>query len=132
MSLAAQLGFLGGCKYVIRDYAISRGFGLHVVVFTFALIALIGPALGGSIAMSGSVVQPDKWSQHRRTLIFLACVSSTAAMLASILPYVSSTFFWPALFLGRPSGHFIFSLVGLKWMIFTNSFQKLQRDNLGS
>ncbi|CAE7904859.1 AKT1 [Symbiodinium microadriaticum] len=99
VSLAAQLGFLGGCKYVIRDYAISRGFGLHVVVFTFALIALIGPALGGSIAMSGSVVQPDKWSQHRRTLIFLACVSSTAAMLASILPYVSSTFFWPALFL---------------------------------
>eukprot|EP00439_Symbiodinium_sp_Y106_P062235 s209_g9.t1 len=99
VSLAAQLGFLGGCKYVIRDYATSRGFGLHLVLCTFSLIALIGPALGGSIAMSGSVVQPDKWSQHRRTLIFLASVSSMAAILASILPYVSSTFFWPALFL---------------------------------
>ncbi|CAE7037385.1 AKT1 [Symbiodinium natans] len=99
VSLAAQLGFLGGCKYVIRDYATSRGFGLHLILCTFSGIALIGPALGGSIAMSGSVVQPDKWSQHRRTLIFLASVSSMAAVLAAVLPYVSSSFFWPAMFL---------------------------------
>ena len=99
VSLAAQLGFLGGCKYVIRDYATSRGFGIHLILCAFSGIALIGPALGGSIAMSGSVVQPDKWSQHRRTLIFLASVSSMAAVLAVILPYVPSTLFWPAMFL---------------------------------
>ena len=79
---------------------------MNEVLCTFSLIALIGPALGGSIAMSGSVVQPDKWSQHRRTLIFLASVSSMAAILASILPYVSSTFFWPALFLSGPKPNF--------------------------
>eukprot|EP00440_Ansanella_granifera_P000713 gb/GFBE01000771.1/.p1 GENE.gb/GFBE01000771.1/~~gb/GFBE01000771.1/.p1 ORF type:complete len:464 (+),score=69.95 gb/GFBE01000771.1/:1-1392(+) len=99
VSLAAQLGFLGGCKYVIRDYATSRGFGLHQVLCTFSAIALIGPALGGSIAMSGSVVQPDKWSQHKRTLIFLACISAAAAVIAAFLPYVPSSMFWPALFL---------------------------------
>ena len=99
VSLAAQLGFLGGCKYVIRDYATSLGFGLHLILGTFSGIALIGPALGGSIAMSGSVVQPDKWSQHRRTLIFLASVASMAAVLAALLPYVPSSCFWPALFI---------------------------------
>jgi len=98
-SLAAQLGFLGGCKYVIRDYATSRGFGLHLVICTFSAIALIGPALGGSIAMSGSIVQPDKWSQHKRTLIFLTSISSVAAVLAVVLPYVSSSMFWPLMFL---------------------------------
>jgi len=99
VSLAAQLGFLGGCKYVIRDYATSRGFGVHMVLCTFSAIALIGPALGGSIAMSGSIVQPDKWGQHKRTLIFLASISSVAAVLAAVLPYVSSSMFWPSLFL---------------------------------
>ncbi|CAJ1357097.1 unnamed protein product [Effrenium voratum] len=98
VSLAAQLGFLGGCKYVIRDYAMSRGFGLHVILATFSGIALLGPALGGSVAMSGSIVQPDKWGQHKRTLVFLAVISTVAAVLAATLPYVPTSMFWPAMF----------------------------------
>jgi len=97
-SLAAQLGFLSGSKYVIRDYARKLGFSLHFTLFTFSAIALIGPALGGSIAMSGSVIRPDQWSQHRRTLAFLACTSSVAAAIAVILPYLPESLFWPALF----------------------------------
>ncbi|CAK9026726.1 unnamed protein product [Durusdinium trenchii] len=99
VSLAAQLGFLGGCKYVIRKYAMSRGFELHLILATFSGIALLGPALGGSVAMSGSIVQPDKWSQHKRTLIFLAVISTVAALLAAMLPYVPSSFFWPSMFI---------------------------------
>eukprot|EP00434_Breviolum_minutum_P007004 symbB.v1.2.006181.t1/scaffold367.1/size382069/14 len=98
VSLAAQLGFLGGCKYVIRDYALSRGFGLHLILATFSGIALLGPALG-HVAMSGSIVQPDKWSQHKRTLIFLAVTSTVAALLAAMLPYVPSSMFWPSMFI---------------------------------
>ena len=33
--------------------------------------------------------------------------------------------------LGRPLGHFIFSLIGLKRMLFTNIFQRLSGANLG-
>eukprot|EP00913_Durusdinium_trenchii_P013182 g12372.t1 len=39
------------CKYVIRKYAMSRGFELHLILATFSGIALLGPALGGSVAM---------------------------------------------------------------------------------
>ena len=98
------------------------------------------------MAMSGSIVQPDKWSQHKRlgfvacdphleikrelqptslnhikerkminyliwfenkmkqndkpfqvvlrTLIFLAVISTVAALLAAMLPYVPSSMFW--------------------------------------
>jgi len=101
VALAAQLGFLSGSKYVIRDWAMGRGFSLHFVIFTFSAIALIGPALGGSIAMSGSLVRPDQWSQHKRTLMFLTCTSSVAAGCAVMLPYIPdsmSGLFWPALF----------------------------------
>lgn len=98
VSLAAQLGFLSGSKYVIRDYALKKGFSLHFVIFTFSAIAMIGPALGGSIAMSGSVVRPDQWSQHKRTLLFLTCTSSVAAGIAIILPHTPEVAFWPALF----------------------------------
>jgi len=99
-SLAAQLGFLSGSKYVIRDYATrDLGYSLHFTIFAFSAIALIGPALGGSVAMSGNVVQPDQWSSHRRTLAFLACTSSVAAVVGVCLPYLPSVLFWPALFL---------------------------------
>eukprot|EP00932_Pfiesteria_piscicida_P011018 SRR837773.22095.p1 GENE.SRR837773.22095~~SRR837773.22095.p1 ORF type:complete len:473 (-),score=104.03 SRR837773.22095:78-1388(-) len=98
-SLAAQLGFLGGIKYVIRDYATrGMGYSLNFTLFTFSSIALIGPALGGSVAMSGNVVKPDKWSQHKRTLTFLACTSSVAACVAVMLPYMPDALFWPAMF----------------------------------
>jgi len=97
-SLAAQLGFLSGAKYVIRDYATNLGFSLHFTIFTFSAIALIGPALGGSVTMSGGVVRPDQWSQHKRTLTFLACTSSVAAVVAVMLPYLPQSLFWPALF----------------------------------
>jgi len=97
-SLAAQLGFLSGSKYVIRDYATRQGFSLHCTIFTFSAIALIGPALGGSIAMSGRCIRPDQWSQHKRTLAFLAFTSSVAAAVAVLLPYMPDFLFWPALF----------------------------------
>eukprot|EP00439_Symbiodinium_sp_Y106_P036572 s5173_g4.t1 len=137
VSLAAQLGFLSGCKYVIRDYATSRGFGLHVILGTFSGIALIGPALGGYVAMSGSVVQSDKWSQHRRTLIFLASVSSMAAVLAAVLPYVSSIVFWPALFLTfciaggvYPAAQGIINLALTKSRVIEASVYQVQCNNL--
>ncbi|CAE7730434.1 AKT1 [Symbiodinium sp. CCMP2592] len=137
VSLAAQLGFLGGCKYVIRDYATSRGFGLHVILGTFSGIALIGPALGGYVAMSGSVVQSDKWSQHRRTLIFLASVSSMAAVLAAVLPYVSGIVFWPALFLTfciaggvYPAAQGIINLALTKSRVIEASVYQVQCNNL--
>jgi len=98
VSLAFQLGFLGGSKYVIRDYATSHGFSLHFVIFTFSAIALCGPALGGIIAMSGSVIRPDQWAQHKRTLLFLVCTSVVAGGIAVILPIVPDFAFWPALF----------------------------------
>mmetsp|Transcript_56868 Transcript_56868/g.144180 ORF Transcript_56868/g.144180 Transcript_56868/m.144180 type:complete len:538 (+) Transcript_56868:21-1634(+) len=96
-SLAAQLGFLSGCKYVIRDFAVNKGFSIHVVIFSFSAIALVGPALGGTIAMSGSVIRPDQWSQHKKTLGFLACTSSAAAVFAVLLPYSPEFLFWPLL-----------------------------------
>lgn len=97
-SLAAQLGFLSGAKYVIRDYGKNRGFTVHFVIFAFSTIALVGPALGGSIAMSGSVIRPDQWSQHKKTIFFLACASSVASGIAALLPYAPDCAFWPALF----------------------------------
>eukprot|EP00418_Pyrodinium_bahamense_P097777 CAMPEP_0179026360 /NCGR_PEP_ID=MMETSP0796-20121207/8473_1 /TAXON_ID=73915 /ORGANISM="Pyrodinium bahamense, Strain pbaha01" /LENGTH=368 /DNA_ID=CAMNT_0020722435 /DNA_START=551 /DNA_END=1657 /DNA_ORIENTATION=+ len=97
-SLAAQLGFLSGTKYVIRDYGKSRGFTVHSAICTFSAIALIGPAVGGGIAMSGSVIRPDQWSQHKKTLLFMACTSAVASGLATLLPYVPSVIFWPSLF----------------------------------
>merc|ERR1712187_592177 len=90
-SLASQLGFLNGIRYVIRDYAMSRGFSLHVAIFTFSAIALIGPALGGIIAMSGSLVRADQWSQHKRTLLFLFGTAALACSIALTLPYVSES-----------------------------------------
>jgi len=98
-SLAAQLGFLSGCKYIIRDYGIQRGFTIRHVIYTFSLIALIGPALGGTVAMSGSITRPDRWSHHKKTLLFLSCTSATAAVLALLLPYAPQLIFWPALFI---------------------------------
>jgi hypothetical protein len=97
VSLAAQLGFLSGSKYVIRDYALKRGFSLHFVIFAFSAIALLGPALGGSIAMSGSIIRPDQWSQHKRTLLFLTCTASVAAGIAILLPHTLEFAFWPSL-----------------------------------
>jgi len=97
-SLAAQLGFLSGSKYVIRDYGVARGFSVRSVIYSFSAIALIGPALGGCIAMSGSVIRPDQWSQHKKTLLFLACTSAVASGLAALLPYVPQAVFWPSLF----------------------------------
>jgi len=96
-SLASQLGFLSGSKYVIRDYAIRHGFTLHFVIFTFSTIALVGPALGGALAMSGRVIRPDQWSQHKKTLLFLATVSAVAAGLALSLLVVPALAFWPTL-----------------------------------
>jgi hypothetical protein len=98
-SLAAQLGFLSGAKFVIRDYAQGTfSFSLQVIIFAFSAIALIGPALGGSIAMSGSVIRPDRWTQHRKTLAFLACTTMIAAVLAVALPLTPEFAFWPNLF----------------------------------
>lgn len=96
-SLGAQLGFLAGAKYVIRDYALSHGFSLHFIIFGFASIALIGPALGGGIAMSGKCIRADRWSQHKKTLLFLFTVSSAAAALAVSLLFSPWVFFWPLL-----------------------------------
>eukprot|EP00929_Paragymnodinium_shiwhaense_P013558 TRINITY_DN121408_c0_g1_i1.p1 TRINITY_DN121408_c0_g1~~TRINITY_DN121408_c0_g1_i1.p1 ORF type:complete len:508 (+),score=65.75 TRINITY_DN121408_c0_g1_i1:129-1652(+) len=93
-ALASQLGFLSGCKYVIRDYAIQRGWSLHTVIFTFSSIALLGPALGGGIAMSGSVIRPDQWSTHKRTLSFLVCVSALAALGAVACLVAPPFLFW--------------------------------------
>ncbi|CAE8613684.1 unnamed protein product [Polarella glacialis] len=98
VSLAAQLGFLCGCKYVIKDYAASLGFTVHYSILVFSAIALCGPALGGSIVMAGNVIKPHKWSHHKRTLLFLACTSAVAALLAAVLPYVPSNWFWPVMF----------------------------------
>jgi len=98
VSLAAQLGFLSGAKYVIRDYATMRGFSVHFIILAFSTIALIGPAIGGSLAMSGSIIRPDQWSQHRRTIFYLFCTSSVASAFAMLLPYAPTNTFWPALF----------------------------------
>jgi len=97
-SLAAQLGFLSGAKYVIRDYGEQRGFSVHTTIFMFSAIALVGPAIGGAIAMSGSVIRPDQWSQHKKTIFYIACTSSVASGIAVLLPYTSTAIFWPALF----------------------------------
>jgi len=97
-SLAAQLGFLSAAKYVIRDYGQQRGFSLHTTIFSFSVIALVGPAIGGAIAMSGSVIKPDQWSQHKKTIFYIACTSSVASAIAVLLPYTSTAIFWPALF----------------------------------
>ena len=35
--------------------------------FLLRLICSSCDVRGGSVAMSGSIVQPDKWSQHKRT-----------------------------------------------------------------
>eukprot|EP00419_Tripos_fusus_P012984 CAMPEP_0172668748 /NCGR_PEP_ID=MMETSP1074-20121228/9252_1 /TAXON_ID=2916 /ORGANISM="Ceratium fusus, Strain PA161109" /LENGTH=474 /DNA_ID=CAMNT_0013485433 /DNA_START=75 /DNA_END=1499 /DNA_ORIENTATION=+ len=98
VSLAAQLGFMSGTKYVIRDYGRQRGFSVHLIIFTFSAIAFIAPGIGGSIAVFGSVIRPDKWSQHKKTLFFLACTSSVASGIAVLLPYTPTAAFWPALF----------------------------------
>eukprot|EP00448_Togula_jolla_P016415 CAMPEP_0170586306 /NCGR_PEP_ID=MMETSP0224-20130122/9680_1 /TAXON_ID=285029 /ORGANISM="Togula jolla, Strain CCCM 725" /LENGTH=488 /DNA_ID=CAMNT_0010909855 /DNA_START=1 /DNA_END=1467 /DNA_ORIENTATION=+ len=96
-SLASQLGFLSGCKYVIRDYAIRHGFNVHTVIFSFSAIALLGPALGGAIAMSGRCIRPDHWTQHRRTLLFLTTVSTVAAVFSLGLLVAPFSLFWPLL-----------------------------------
>merc|ERR1719230_760285 len=48
--------------------------------------------------MSGSVIRPDRWTQHRKTLAFLACTTMVAAVLACALPLVPEFAFWPNLF----------------------------------
>jgi len=98
VALAAQLGFLSGAKYVIRDYARQRGFSVHFIILAFSTIALAGPAIGGSLAMSGSIIRPDQWSQHKKTIFYLVCTSSVASSIAALLPYAPATAFWPALF----------------------------------
>jgi len=98
VSLAAQLGFLSSAKYVIRDYGRQRGFSVQFVIVVFSIMALVGPALGGGLAMSGSIIRPDRWSQHKKTIFFLACTSSVASAFALLLPYMPATAFWPALF----------------------------------
>jgi len=97
-SLAAQLGFLSAAKYVIRDYGAQRGFSIHTTICSFSVIALVGPAIGGGIAMSGSIIKPDQWSQHKKTIFYIACTSSVASAIAVLLPYTSPAIFWPALF----------------------------------
>jgi hypothetical protein len=100
VSLAAQLGFLSGTKYLIRDYIQGRSFSetTGTSVSIYSAIALIGPAIGGSLAMSGSVVRPDRWTQHRKTLAFLACTTMVASVLAVALPLAPEFLFWPNLF----------------------------------
>jgi len=100
VSLAAQLGFLSGTKYLIRDYVHGRSFAetTGTSVSIYSAIALIGPAIGGSLAMSGSVVRPDRWTQHRKTLAFLACTTMIASVLAVALPLAPEFLFWPNLF----------------------------------
>lgn len=136
-SLASQLGFLSGSKYVIRDYATARGFPLHAVLFTFSGIALIGPALGGIIAMSGSVVKPDKWSQHKKTLAFLTTVSMVAAGFALSLYVVPTLLFWPMLFLAfvsaggvYPAAQGIINIALTETRVIEASVYQVQCNNL--
>mmetsp|Transcript_59905 Transcript_59905/g.110972 ORF Transcript_59905/g.110972 Transcript_59905/m.110972 type:complete len:460 (-) Transcript_59905:118-1497(-) len=95
VALASQLGFLSGWKYVVRAYATEyRGFSLHFSLCAFSAIALVGPAMGGAIAMSGSIVRPDQWSQHRRTLLFLMFTSGIAAAFAYVVRFAEGYVFW--------------------------------------
>jgi len=48
--------------------------------------------------MSGLIVRPDQWSQHRKTLAYLACMSAAASSIVLLLPYSSEGTFWLALF----------------------------------
>jgi len=97
VAFAAQLGFLNGLRYVVPDYGKAHGFSLQFTLLTFSCISLIGPALGGTVSMSGFIVRPDQWSQHRKTLAYLACTSAAASGIALLLPYSSEGTFWPAL-----------------------------------
>lgn len=98
VAFAAQLGFLNGLRYVVPDYGKAHGFSLQFTLLTFSSISLVGPALGGTVSMSGLIVRPDQWSQHRKTLAYLTCTSAAASGIALLLPYSSEGTFWPALF----------------------------------
>lgn len=100
VSLASELGFLNGTKYLIRDYVQGRSFSETTSrsVQIYSAIALIGPAIGGGLAMSGSLIRPDRWTQHRKTLAFLACTTMIASVLAVALPLAPEFLFWPNLF----------------------------------
>lgn len=99
VSLALELGFLNGCRFVIRDYAENKGFGLQLIIVAFSAIALLGPAIGGGVPMSGVLFRPDQWHQHKKTLTFLFFTSSLAGVLAMWLKSCPKHLFWPALFL---------------------------------
>jgi len=98
VAFAAQLGFLNGLRYVVPDYGKAHGFSLQFTLLTFSTISLVGPALGGTVSMSGLIVRPDQWSQHRKTLTYLTFTSAAASIIALLLPYSSEGTFWPALF----------------------------------
>ena len=98
VAFAAQLGFLNGLRYVVPDYGKAHGFSLQSTLLTFSAISLVGPALGGTVSMSGLIVRPDQWSQHRKTLAYMACTSAAASGIALLLPYSAEGIFWPALF----------------------------------
>lgn len=100
VSLAAQVAFLVSVRLVIRDYSVQRGFtSVHFTVCAMSFTSLVGPVLGGSLVTFCEVVKPDHWSQHKKTLLWLACTSSVASALAVLLPYTSPNMFWPAMFL---------------------------------
>lgn len=98
VAFACQLGFLTGSKFVMRDYAMALGFQLDSSLVIFSAIALVGPALGGTLAMSGGIVRPDQWSEHSKTLLFLTAASGLASVFAWCLLFVPEFLFWPVLF----------------------------------
>eukprot|EP00927_Polykrikos_kofoidii_P078067 TRINITY_DN74947_c0_g1_i1.p1 TRINITY_DN74947_c0_g1~~TRINITY_DN74947_c0_g1_i1.p1 ORF type:complete len:504 (+),score=64.71 TRINITY_DN74947_c0_g1_i1:239-1750(+) len=98
VSLAGQLGFFSGCKYVVPGWATRYGFTMEQSLFAFSLIAVLAPAIGGGLAMSGTLVRPDRWSHHKRTLGFLTVVSGVAMLIAFLLPVMPKTLFWISLF----------------------------------